>query len=105
MPNLPGHLLGLIHVRGALESVLDLGNLMGLKAAGGFILLAERGPFRTGILVDAVDDVVDLSRDALRPPLATLTGVAKDLVGGELEVEGGMIPLVDLERLCTKATV
>jgi purine-binding chemotaxis protein CheW len=105
MPGLPGHLPGLIHVRGEIESVLDLGVLMGLQGTGGFILLAQSGAFRTGILVDSVEDVVDLPRSALRPPLATLTGLARDIVSGELEVDGNLIPLIDLERLAAKATV
>lgn len=104
MPNLPAHLPGLIHVRGELESVLDIGNLMGIQATGGFILLAERGPFRTGILVDLVEDVADLPRSLLRPPLTTLTGLAREIVCGELDLDGALVPLIDLERLAAKAT-
>jgi purine-binding chemotaxis protein CheW len=110
VPGLPDFLPGLIHVRGDIESVIDVQRLLGQPGAGAgasprLIVMAVRKDFRSGILVDEVEDVVDVPRSAIQPPLITLEESIRDLIAGEIRLEGRLIPLLDLERLQARVTL
>jgi purine-binding chemotaxis protein CheW len=108
VPNLPAFLPGLIHVRGDIESVIDIRCFLGgegAKPGSGLVLLAVKGDFRSGILVDAVEDVADVPLSALKPPLSTLGGAARDLVSAEIDLGGTVIPLLELDKLAAKVTL
>ena len=110
VPGLPDFLPGLIHVRGEIESVIDIQRLLGLPreaagSSGRLIVMAVRQDFRSGILVDEVEDVVDLPRSAIQPPLITLEESVRDLVAGEIRLGECLIPLLDLERLQARVTL
>jgi purine-binding chemotaxis protein CheW len=110
VPGLPDFLPGLIQVRGDIESVIDIQRLLGAPgepsgAAGHLIIMAVRQDFRAGILVDAVDDVVDLPRSAIQPPLTTLEEGVRDLVAGEIRLGERLVPLLDLARLQARVTL
>ena len=100
---LPGYLPGLINIRGDIESAVDLRHILGKdKTPPGkaLIIMAERGEFKSGIIIDAVEDVADLPQSKITPPLATLTGTARDLAAGTVELGGGQTAtLIDIEKL------
>ena len=105
VPGLPPYLPGLINIRGDIESVIDLCQFLGSEAADSdnrLIAMAVKGNFRSGILIDSIDDVMDIPLHAIQPPLGTLTGVARDLVAGEIEHQGGLITLLDTEKLAAR---
>ena len=102
MPELPPCLAGLINVRGDIESVVDIRCFLGQEktdAAHCLVAMAVRDDFRSGILVDAIEDVVDIPASAVKPPLSTLAGAARDLVTGEIEFAGDTVSLIGIERL------
>lgn len=105
VPGLPAYLPGLINVRGDIESVVDLRHFLGgngATEAGPMVIMVAHGDFRTGILVEAVFDVVDILVSSIKPPLATLHGTVRDLVAGEFEYDGRPTTLLDTERLAAK---
>ncbi len=67
--------------------------------------MAVKGKFRSGILIDSIDDVIDITLCAIKPPLATLTGAARDLVAGEIEHASGLITLLDTEKLAARVRI
>lgn len=108
VPSLPDGLPGLINVRGDIESVLDIRHFLGgtqTPAAKCLIAIAERGAFRSGILIDAVEDVVDLPLSSIKPPLSTLGGNARELAAGEVELASGTATLLNLETLAGMVTL
>jgi purine-binding chemotaxis protein CheW len=108
VPCLPSHIPGLINVRGDIESVVDIRPFLGFEPADAqncFIAMAVHGSFCSGILIDAVEDVTDVPLTAIKPPLATLGGIARELVAGELEHEKGMAILLDIEKLIARITL
>lgn len=104
VPGLPDYLPGLINVRGDIESVLDLKPFLGEQNRGftGLVAMVVRGDFRSGVIIDRIEDVVDVPASSVKPPLSTLNGAARDLVLGEVEHEGGLIPLIDVGKLAAK---
>ena len=108
VPGTPDFLPGLINVRGDIESVIDIRQFLGEGKADpkvGLIALAVRGDFRSGIIIDSIEDVMDVPLSAVRPPLSTLNGVARDLVAGEIDCDGAVITLLDVGKLAAMVTV
>jgi len=108
VPGLPDYLPGLIVVRGDIESVVDIRQFLGAgqeTGRTGLIALAVRGDFRTGIIIDSIEDVMDLPLSAIKPPLSTLNGAARELLNGEIDWDGAVIPLLDIEKLAAKITL
>lgn len=108
VPGVPDYLLGLVNVRGDIESVIDIRQFMGtnrLAGNNGLIALAIQGDFRSGIFIDTIEDVKDVPRSALHAPLSTLNGAARELVIGELNLDGVIIPLLDIGKLAAKITL
>jgi len=102
VPGLPEHLPGLVNIRGDIESVIDIRYLLGEEKAGagaGLIAMAVRGDFHSGMMIDAIKDVVDIPLRAIHPPLGTLNGAARDLVCGETEFAGRLVTLLDVGKL------
>jgi purine-binding chemotaxis protein CheW len=102
VPCLPDYLPGLINVRGDIESVIDLRHFLGEEnGAQGkrLIAMAVRGDFHSGVMIDSIEDVADIPLSTIHPPLATLTGAARDLVIGEIEYGGETISLLDISKL------
>ena len=105
VPGLPEYLPGLINVRGDIESVIDVRHFLGMEKAGlgsGLIAMAVREDFRLGVMIDAIDDVVDIPKNAIKPPLSTLNGSARDLVAGEIEYLDQIITLLAIEKLAAR---
>jgi purine-binding chemotaxis protein CheW len=63
LPGAPPAVIGLINVRGAIVTVIDLGVALGLRdaPAAGAVMLVEHGPKLVGA---AVDEVLDVQRRA-----------------------------------------
>lgn len=107
-PGLPEYLPGLVNVRGDVESVIDIRFFLGGErgdCAQCYIALAVCDGFRSGVLVEAVEDVVDIPLSAVKPALATLPDAVRELVAGEFEDGGGLVVLLDLARLAAKVVV
>lgn len=102
VPCLPDYLPGLINIRGDIESVVDIRHFLGEgkgPLATNLVAMAVHGEFNCGILIDSIEDVVDIPRSAIHPPLNTLNGRARDLVCGETEFNGVMVSLLDIGKL------
>jgi len=102
IPGLPDYLPGLINVRGDIESIIDIRHFLGEgngNHGNSLIAMAVRGDFHSGIMIDAIDDVVDIPLSTIHPPLATINGTARDLVIGGIEYGGKTISLLDIGKL------
>lgn len=102
VPGLPEYLPGLINIRGDIESVIDIGQIIGEqkgRAGTGLVAMAVREEFRSAVMIDSIEDVVDIPVGSISPPLATLSGAARDLVCGETEFDGKTVTLLDLGKL------
>ncbi len=104
VPGCPDMILGVMNVRGVIESVLDPGRIMGMPPLEirdkSRIIIATGGDIRTGVLVDEVLDVMDIAADFIRKPIATLSaGIQPYAVGGESFFRDQYTTLLDTNRL------
>jgi purine-binding chemotaxis protein CheW len=102
VPSLPDYILGLINVRGDIESVIDLRHFLREEKCDSskhLIAMAVQGDFRSGVMIESIEDVVDIPLSTIHPPLTTLNGAARDLVIGEIEYGDKTISLLDVGKL------
>jgi purine-binding chemotaxis protein CheW len=103
IPGAPPAVPGVINNRGEIEAVISLHGLLGLPAsqrtARSRIVMAEQDGVRSGIEVDSVVDVAQLSPGSIKPPLATLTDDARQLVIGETTSQDRSVVLLDIGRI------
>lgn len=103
VPGSPGFLLGVMNVRGDIESVASLATILGIPqeraSPRNRILIAEDNEVRSGILVERVEDVVDVPSDSIKPPLATMNGTITRYLKGETEYRGRNVLVLDLPKV------
>lgn len=103
VPGAPGTVPGVINNRGDIEAVIDVRVVLGLppgeRSAHTRIVMTEKAGVRCGMLVDSVVDVVDLPPSSIKPPLATLDDVTRELVSGETIYRGRSVVLLDSRRI------
>ncbi|MGR3219893.1 MAG: chemotaxis protein CheW [Candidatus Anammoxibacter sp.] len=97
---------GIINVRGDIESVLNIHKLIGLSdgeiTSNSRIAIAEKDEIRSGILVDSVNDVVDLPKSSIKPPISTLSDSVKEFVIGETTYNKQNITILDIGKMFEK---
>ncbi len=109
VPGSPHFIVGVVNVRGDIESVISINTFLGLKDGSktpqGRIILASGEGIRSGILVDSIVDVVDVPVSGISPPLPTLDKTGKELVAGEIHYRDRNVTLLDLARIFRKIPV
>jgi len=102
VPGCPASLDGVINVRGDIESVVRLDDLLGLSratAGSSSILLGRGGGMSSGIRVDRVIDVVDVPQSQIQPPPANLSETLRTLVSGVLQFQQQPVAVLDLDKI------
>ena len=96
LPGAPGYVRGLINLRGAIVTVIDLAaRLAGASAAReGSVVLAEHGNKQVGLAVDEVRDVQMLAPD--RFELATGDVARGGIVRGLGHLDDGVVIVLDV---------
>jgi purine-binding chemotaxis protein CheW len=99
VPTAPKHILGLVNIRGEIESVLEIGDFLGLPAQernlNNRIMILEKDSIRAGILASSVLDVIDIKKSQIRDAGSTLYHDFKDWVAGELDYDNHTVTLLN----------
>lgn len=108
LPHSPSYMKGVINLRGTVLPVMDLAERLCLpvhaQSDRSVIIVVHHDETVTGLLVDAVSDIVALTADDLQPPpeMATKTKAAGSGVVRDLTVIGEqMIRILDLSSIIT----
>jgi purine-binding chemotaxis protein CheW len=106
VPGSPEFILGIINVRGDIQSVLDLRHFLRIAPAArsetNRIIISERKDIRSGVLVDSVVDVVDVPESAIQKTISTLNDDVGFFVAGETEYRDKTVTLLDIGKLFEK---
>lgn len=107
LPKMPESMVGIIDVRGAVLPVVDLGKrfALGEEQKKDYttqkVLLVETGDSMVGYLVDAVSEVLQVSRRSLEPTAQIGVIGGAGLIHAICNLEGRLIPIVDIDKLVT----
>ena len=103
IPSVAPHILGLINVRGDVESVFDVRQVLGLPEAtisrSSRIVLAEVGGVSSGVLVDSVEEVSNVPKARIAPPLHTMEKIKADFLSGETPFRDKNAVILSIERI------
>ena len=92
VPGSPHVILGIINLRGDIESVLSIHRLLGLPDSEwdsrSRIILAQGEGIGSGILVDSVEDVADVPVSSIQPPIGTFDKSSMEFITG-VTLHGG----------------
>jgi len=109
VPGSPDFILGVIHERGDVESVIAINAFLGLpelaRTQSNRIAVAEGGGMRSGIMLEAILDVIDLPESAIKPPLPTLDRSRRELVTGETAHGDRNVTLLDIGNIFGRMAV
>ena len=106
--NVPAFIKGVVNLRGVIVPIVDLRIKLGCESAQytGFtvvIVLNIKGRL-VGAVVDSVSDVLELSRDAIKPaPELSSASVDTSFITGIGSVADRMLILMDIEGLMSSA--
>jgi purine-binding chemotaxis protein CheW len=111
VPMMPGFVRGVINLRGSVVPVIDLSVRFGkagtqIGKRTGIVIVEtydedEAGESRQdiGIIVDAVNEVVDISQDEIEPPPSFGTGIRPDFINGMAKRNDRFVILLNVSRV------
>lgn len=103
VPRSANFILGVTNLRGTVIPVLDLRKRFNMcpceNSANSRIIIVNAEGAKVGILVDEVDEVLKVSRDAIQPPPAMATTVDSAFINGIARIEERLIILLNLEKV------
>ena len=104
LPNLPEHVRGIINLRGTIIPILDLrarfGGGMTEASKTHVVVVIQVGETARGLLVDAISDILTISRDQIRPVPAMEAGLEHaEYLTGLFTIDQRMVTLLDVARL------
>lgn len=114
VPRLPAWMRGVINLRGKVIPIVDLRAKFGLAAIPDtertcIIVLQMPGPsgqpLITGVVVDEVSEVLPLSPDQIDPAPDFGQGVEADFIRGLGKTAGGVVMLLDIDRVLDAAEI
>jgi purine-binding chemotaxis protein CheW len=103
IPNTPPHVMGVMNLRGAIIPVVDLRRTLGMAPADytpfTVIVVVTVGTRVTGVIVDAVSDVLDIARADIQPSPDFGTGIDARFIQGMARTAGKLVILLDVDRI------
>ncbi|MCX7559771.1 chemotaxis protein CheW [Sulfitobacter sp. F26204] len=103
LPHAPPYTKGVINLRGTVLPVIDLCCRLGLPARvqndRNVIIVVKTKDVKTGLLVDAVSDIVTVGVENLQAPPHTGATLAEGVISALTLVEGRMIRLLNLPAI------
>jgi purine-binding chemotaxis protein CheW len=103
LPHSPAFVRGVINLRGAVLSIVDLACRLGLPtsepSARHVIIVAQVGTQVAGLLVDAVTGILTVTAETIRPTPDVASEMARSFVKGVLAIDNRMITLITLDHV------
>ncbi len=103
LPHSPSYIRGVMNLRGTVLPVVDLSERLGLGATEPnprhVIIITMIGSRMVGLLVDAVNDILNVNVEDFQPTPDVVSGTAKAFVEAVIAIEDRLLRLIELERI------
>lgn len=103
LPHSPSYVRGVINLRGTVLPIVDLAARLGLEklqaSKRNVIIVVDINGHTTGLLVNAVSDILSLPVEEMQPPPDMAADEAQIFVSALTIVEGRMIRVLDLNAV------
>ncbi|GGE23785.1 chemotaxis protein CheW [Primorskyibacter flagellatus] len=108
MPHAPDYMRGVINLRGTVLPVMDLARRLNLGAREttdrNVIIVVKLGDTLTGLLVDAVSDIVAMTEDDLQPPPDLASDPQMSVVRALTVIDERLVRVLDLASVVPSLT-
>lgn len=109
LPNSPACMKGVINLRGVVIPIFDLRSRFGLgettPTEKNVVIIIAVGERLIGVLVDAVSDILSVTKDQIRAAPQVETKISQDFVSGLISVEEKMVVLLNINNLFDVASL
>jgi purine-binding chemotaxis protein CheW len=109
VPGTASYIKGVINLRGVVTPIVDLRNRFGLDEADYLdhtrIIIAVLDELDIGLIVDAANDVIDISKDSIEPPPEIVSGTEAEYINGVVKLGKRLLILLDLEKVLNEKIV
>ena len=103
LPHAPAHMKGVINLRGTVLPVMDLAKRLSMETQDhtdrNVIIVVSFNGSMTGLLVDAVSDIVTLPDEDLRPPPEIAGHSGANVIKALTLIDDRMIRVLNLPRI------
>ena len=102
IPQVREYIEGIVNLRGDILPVIDLRKFFHLPVFDGSekkILFIESNGKVTGIIVDAVSEVIRLSTDNIQPSPPAIKKINTEYINGVGNISNGMVILIDIDKI------
>ena len=103
VPQAPDYVKGILNLRGQIVTIIDLRQKLGLAPAGSDedarnIIVKSQEEY-IGLMVDRISDVVNVDRDKLESPPASMDGVQGKFFKGVYKTEKSLVGILEMEEI------
>jgi purine-binding chemotaxis protein CheW len=103
VPQVPHFIEGLINLRGSVIPIVDLRKRFGLlvtdRTDESRVVVVNLSEKTIGLVVDAVTQVIRVSKDQIEPTPPTVSAAGKEHIAGLAKLDNRMLILLDIERI------
>jgi len=103
LPEMPEYVKGVLNLRDNVIAVIDLRAMFGLPESQltdeSRIMVVQAGGRTIGIVVDAVSEVLRISKTQIAPPPPTVAGLGQEYLTGLVRLENKLLILLDVDRI------
>lgn len=107
VPNAKRFVTGIMNLRGTVVPVIDAKKKLNFAGKSEDraenIIIVEKDGLNTGVLVDVVNDIVKLDKDAITPSKVSLGGMKSEYITGIGQTEETAVIILDLDLFCDPA--
>lgn len=103
VPNVPPHIKGVINLRGVITPIVDLRARFGLEEKletdASRIIITVIDEHEVGFIVDAANDVIDISEGQIEPAPEVVGSVENKYVQGVVKIDKRLFVCLDLNEI------
>ncbi|HHT9107599.1 MAG TPA: chemotaxis protein CheW [Candidatus Wunengus sp. YC63] len=106
IPGTPPHIMGLMNLHGEILCVVDVKVLLNMgksvPADNSRVAVIKTAEGPVGIFCDEVIDIYDIAKRNIEAALSTLSDEISAYLQGQVQVESGLMGILDIEKLLFK---
>lgn len=103
VPLAPEFVTGIMDLRGEIISALDVRSFFGLapieKLDTAYVIITDVAGSLAGVVADHVDGTIELAKEDIQPPLATVKEELRRYTIGQTQKNNAIITILDLEKI------
>lgn len=103
VPQTPDYIKGLINLRSTVIPIVDLRLRFGLTEEASTdetrIMVVNVAGKTIGIIVDAVSEVLRITKEQIAPPPPTVAGLGREYLTGLVKLENRLLILLDIDKI------